>query len=161
MIAPMCMMCEGASRDEFQFHLHGLIQSHGWAVIPVVADRVDRSWAYTIGLAGNFEHPELVVAGLAPEPAGRLLNSIGGLVRDGVELRAGEGIVGTGFKKMRLEKVHDQHSQSGLYMKIRDVIRVLRIMAGSRSCRRKPSSVQTCDQEGSRHGGWAAQRRAP
>ena len=71
-------------------------------MIPVVADRVDRPWAYTIGLAGNLEHPELVVAGLVPEAVGRLLNSIGDMVRDGVKLRAGEKIAGAGNKKVRL-----------------------------------------------------------
>ncbi|MBA2427455.1 MAG: DUF4262 domain-containing protein [Actinobacteria bacterium] len=77
----MCMMCEGASLDDVRFHIHGLIEGSGWAVIPVEGNTPYRSWAYTVGLVQTFDHPELVVVGLDPLAAGRLLNSIGDAIR--------------------------------------------------------------------------------
>lgn len=31
----MCMMCEGADLDDVRWHVHGLIERCGWAVVPV------------------------------------------------------------------------------------------------------------------------------
>ena len=76
------MMCSGASLDEVLFHVHGLIERVGWAVVPVVGRRPSTSWACTIGLV-EIGHPELLIVGRAPEAAGRLLNSLGKRVRLG------------------------------------------------------------------------------
>ena len=73
----MCIMCDGASRDEVLFSLHGRVQRNGWA-LQIVASTgpPGLGWVYTIGLAA-FDHPELVVVGLevvdsarVPERAG-------------------------------------------------------------------------------------------
>lgn len=76
------MMCDGADLDEVRFHILGLIQRVGWAVVPVLGKRPSTSWAYTIGLVERG-HPEIVTVGHAAEAAGRLLNSLGRMVSEG------------------------------------------------------------------------------
>jgi hypothetical protein len=101
-------MCDGASLDEIRFHLHGLIQRVGWAVVPVVGDRPGSSCAYTIGLVEQGR-PEIAVVGLAPESAGRLLNFLGRMVSEGHQFRAGESTVRIRNKEYRFFRVHDRH----------------------------------------------------
>jgi hypothetical protein len=81
------MQCDGASLDEVLFHLHGVIERNGWAVIPVEPAPGRLGWAYTIGLTERCGHPELVVVGLASDAAGRLLNAVAGLIAIGGHLR--------------------------------------------------------------------------
>lgn len=100
----MCIMCNGASLDEVRFDLHGRIERHGWAVQYVAEESIGRSWAYTIGLAAGFDHPELVVVGLEPEPAGGLLNVLGDMIRDGTRFDAGH-----------LTRVHPAHFVRGVF----------------------------------------------
>jgi len=108
------MMCEGASLDDVRFHIHGLIEGSGWAVIPVEGNTPYRSWAYTVGLVQTFEHPELVVVGLDPLAAGRLLNSIGDAIRDGARLAAEEVIL-LGREHIHMAQVHACHFAAGTF----------------------------------------------
>ncbi|WP_234711384.1 DUF4262 domain-containing protein [Mycolicibacterium llatzerense] len=65
--------------------LRGIMKDHGWAVQFVEDDR--RPFAYTIGLH-HLGLPELLVTGLPPRTAGRVLNSLGHqIVEDGTFLR--------------------------------------------------------------------------
>lgn len=79
----MCMICDGATEDEFLFDLYGKIDRFGWAVISVEASHDTPNWSYTVGLSDGWDHPELVVVGLQPYDAQRLLNLIGGRIRQG------------------------------------------------------------------------------
>lgn len=109
----MCMMCDGASRDEALFDLHAKVLRHGWALQAVGGHDepgVDR--VYTVGLSSGFDHPELVYVGdLAI--AAPLLNGLGELVRDGRRFEPGDeqpvagGLVGIGA-------VHPRHLEGGL-----------------------------------------------
>lgn len=65
------------------------IRRHGWAVTAVFGDELGEYFAYTVGLSG-FEHPELLVTGMPPEVAGRLLNEYGERVKAGQRLRPGD-----------------------------------------------------------------------
>lgn len=105
----MCMMCNGASRDDVLFHVHASIERVGWAVVPVVSGTVARSWAYTIGLSSGFGHPELVVVGRRPDSAGLLLNSLGEMVRAGESLSPGEWILGPNDERLELKEVPHGH----------------------------------------------------
>ena len=58
------------------------ILRHGWAATAVFGDDIGESFAYTVGLTG-FDHPELLLTGMPPEVAGRLLNGAGERVRSG------------------------------------------------------------------------------
>jgi hypothetical protein len=69
----MCWQCENpeATQEDYFDELRRMIRAHGWAVQCVEEDR--RPFAYTIGLHAHAM-PELLVTGLAPHDAGRLLN---------------------------------------------------------------------------------------
>jgi hypothetical protein len=55
-----------------------IIDSHGWTVIKVL-DRP--TFAYTVGLTETFNHPELIMFGLAPDNMQSLLNNAAAIVR--------------------------------------------------------------------------------
>lgn len=65
------------------------IRRHGWAVTAVYGEEIGEDFAYTVGLSG-FDHPELLVTGMPPEVAGRMLNEYGERVRAGQRLRPGD-----------------------------------------------------------------------
>jgi hypothetical protein len=65
-----------------KFGLHLTYVSGGQAGVPP-------AFAYTTGLFG-CGHPELVVLSLNPQTAARLLNDLGGLIREGTDLVPGE-----------------------------------------------------------------------
>jgi hypothetical protein len=71
----MCWMCDhpGSTIDDYLDELRAKILEHGWAVQYVENDRTP--YAYTIGL---HDHglPELLVTGVAPRRAQRLLNRV-------------------------------------------------------------------------------------
>lgn len=73
----MCFLCDGGTVEEHRALIGRHIDRHGWAVQHVEADPPNLPWAYTIGLTEQFDHPELVVLGLAPVPAAHLLNAMG------------------------------------------------------------------------------------
>jgi hypothetical protein len=59
----MCVMCNGASRQDVRDHFRQQIDMKGFALCVVTDGADDAGWAYTIGLTRRWEHPELVVAG--------------------------------------------------------------------------------------------------
>jgi Domain of unknown function (DUF4262) len=77
----MCWICDhpGATQQDYFEELRSRVQKHGWAVQYVEIDRAP--YAYTVGLHDRGL-PELLVTGLSPSWAGRLLNCI---ARDAVE----------------------------------------------------------------------------
>jgi len=110
----MCIMCEGASRDEALFDLHAAVTRHGWGLQAVEGhDPPDLDWVYSVGLAGGFGHPELVVMSGQVQQDARLLNELGEMVRSGRRFEVGDavplsgGLVGIGA-------VHPVHIANGL-----------------------------------------------
>jgi hypothetical protein len=59
----MCLMCEGATDQEFFAHMARIVAEQGWAIQGVERDRDRPPWAYTVGLTENGL-PELVATGL-------------------------------------------------------------------------------------------------
>ena len=90
--APVCMMCDGATRDECRLEVHRCITAYGWFIQAVEAGAHNPDWAYTVGLSAGFDHPELIVVGLPYPDAGGLLNALGEQVRDGRRFAACEHI---------------------------------------------------------------------
>jgi hypothetical protein len=79
----MCWKCDhpGSTTEEYLAELRETMLEHGWAVQYVESDR--RPFAYTIGLT-RYGLPELLVTGVAPRRAVRMLNTHGPqTVRDG------------------------------------------------------------------------------
>lgn len=110
----MCIQCDGASMDEVLFHLHGIIERNGWAVVPVEAAQGRLGWAYTIGLTERFRHPELVAAGLAPAEAARLLNAGARLIAGGGHLRPDEPDAMAIPAAGEVRPVHHRQLEAGL-----------------------------------------------
>jgi len=52
------------------------IAYYGWAITGVTDDAVV-PWSYTVGLVEGFDHPELLVVGLADDDSGHLFNGHG------------------------------------------------------------------------------------
>jgi len=68
--------------DEHEAFLERAIAEHGWGITAIPEDDEGPAFAYTAGLA-RLDRPELIVVGLPPSSAMRLLNAVGELVRDG------------------------------------------------------------------------------
>jgi hypothetical protein len=71
----MCWLCDHpeATRDDYYDLLQGKISRNGWTVQYVESER--RPYAYTVGLH-DWDVPELLVTGVSPQRASRLLNSV-------------------------------------------------------------------------------------
>ena len=102
----MCKMCEGATLDDCLIDLDLVIARHGWAVQGVEGNPTPRT--YTIGLAGTFGHPELIVVGLAPERAHPLIEEAAERVRAGERLWGGERLE-LGAITVDVVDVHPDH----------------------------------------------------
>jgi hypothetical protein len=109
----MCMMCNGASRDEVRFHLHGTISRHGWAIFGV-GDHETTGWLYTIGLVAGFNHPELVVVGQEPALAAAVLNHLGERVRRGERFDVADRTAVGDESEVGLRHVHPVQIELGL-----------------------------------------------
>jgi Domain of unknown function (DUF4262) len=111
----MCVMCEGATLDECRFAIHGIIDRYGWFIQYVEVDPITRAWAYTIGLSAGFEHPELIIAGVRPEGAARVLNGIGEMIRDGAYFAPGDPLLDHPGRCIRLSPVHPRHFERDVF----------------------------------------------
>jgi len=71
----MCWLCDhpGATRDDYYDLLQGKIRKKGWTIQYVESDR--RPYAYTIGLH-DWDVPELLITGVSPPRALRLLDMV-------------------------------------------------------------------------------------
>ena len=72
----MCWKCDhpGKTTEEYLAEMHETMLVHGWAVQYVESDRTP--FAYTIGLT-RYGLPELLVTGVSPGRAVRMLNTVG------------------------------------------------------------------------------------
>lgn len=73
------------------------IDTFGWALVMVGPTRNERfaPFAYTIGLS-RLDSPEVIIIGIDPSPAGRILNDIGTIALNGKRIDVGPlpGILG-------------------------------------------------------------------
>jgi Domain of unknown function (DUF4262) len=87
----MCWKCDNpdSTVEEYFDELRETIRTHGWVVQYVESDRTP--YAYTIGLH-DWDLPELLVTGVSPQRATRLLNRFARDAVGGKTLRPGEQI---------------------------------------------------------------------
>ena len=87
----MCWLCDhpNATRDDYAGVLRTKMLKNGWAVQYVESEPTP--WAYTIGLH-DWGQPELLVTGVSPPRACRLLNKVTGDALRGLALAPGEQI---------------------------------------------------------------------
>jgi hypothetical protein len=92
----------GATQQDYFEELRTRVLNHGWAVQYVEIDRAP--YAYTVGLH-DMGLPELLVSGLSPSWAGRLLNSVAQEAVEGHVLHPGERIVHGGVPILEIVEV--------------------------------------------------------
>lgn len=85
----MCMMCEGATREQVVDHHAKSVERHGWSVVAVDGTQWTPGWCYTIGLTETFGHPELAVVMCDDRQARRSLTRMVGRVAAGERLVSG------------------------------------------------------------------------
>ncbi|MEX0767793.1 MAG: DUF4262 domain-containing protein [Microthrixaceae bacterium] len=61
-------------------------------VAALLADETGCDWAYSVGLARNFQHPELILTGIDATIAGALIEVIGQQVSRGRVLQVGDTV---------------------------------------------------------------------
>lgn len=83
------MECCG-NADEAKKKYLELIKEVGWAVVGVPMGERGPFMVYTIGLEETFDHPELVVFGLAPEIAHQFFHILVKEIKAGNPLKPGE-----------------------------------------------------------------------
>jgi len=99
----MCDICDGATWGEVLLRTHLAIAEVGWSYTAVTGGPGASCWTYTVGLTSTFDHPELVVTGVTPDVAARLLEALCLRIKDGDRLVDGaERTVGA----VRLVEVH-------------------------------------------------------
>jgi hypothetical protein len=76
--------------DPGDAQVHADIATYGWHVIEVAEDDEGPGFAFTIGLYRRFQHPELIVFGLALDTMHLMLNAAGEAVRAGRTYAAGQ-----------------------------------------------------------------------
>ena len=103
-------MSEFTEIDELLFDFHGRIERHGWMVMQVMGggDRRGAPWAYTIGLADRYGHPELTVVGLDHDSSEFHLQEAATRVARGEDLAAAP-VVEFDRVRMKVRPVHWQH----------------------------------------------------
>ena len=102
----MCWMCDRpeATMQEWLEAIHDAVEKEGWVVQFVESDRAP--YAYTVGLHERGL-PELLVTGLPPQSAARLLNSVAEYLVGGGKPIPGERILIGG--EVLLDVVQVQH----------------------------------------------------
>src|SRR5262245_58366688 len=60
----------------------------GWAVLAITEDDDGPGYAFSVGLFHTLGHPEIVLMGLRPETAQRLINLMGEAIRGGQRFEA-------------------------------------------------------------------------
>ncbi|PUZ25362.1 hypothetical protein DCC81_13770 [Chitinophaga parva] len=80
----------------FREELKAAVTQHGWVVVPMLGNEQDAlpDFAHTIGLWGNFRHPEILVMGLPGEAAQALLHRLSSMVKEGKQLPVHADITG-------------------------------------------------------------------
>jgi hypothetical protein len=101
--------------DPDLFSTWDVIDRHGWMCQYVFGCLDSLPWAYTIGLAGGWDHPELIVVGLDPDWSGHLLNQLGEQVRDGRRFSHGDLVDLDLDEPISLGDVHRDNYRTSLF----------------------------------------------
>jgi len=107
----MCCMCDGMSWEEAQADLDARMERFRWVLQAVEAAR---PWVYTIGLTEQIGHPELVMAGVPLDVAGRMLNEVAEHLCHSDELLWPGGSLQMAEIELEVGEVHPVHIAGGL-----------------------------------------------
>lgn len=79
-----CECCSGkATLEEVRNRILTAIGQYGWSVVAVGGEGEEPGYGYSIGLWHTFRHPEVIVFGLPPEIAQKIINNIGRAIKKG------------------------------------------------------------------------------
>jgi hypothetical protein len=109
----MCMMCDGATREEIIEKYSGLIDEHGWMAVALPPSARSPGWAYTVGLTARFAHPELVVLTCSAAVAHRRLAELVERIAGGDRVVPGE-LAQPVAEPLELRSVADSQLNAGL-----------------------------------------------
>lgn len=70
------------------------VAEYGCHIVTVPEDGDSPDYAFTVGLAHTWQHPEVVVVGLAEEVAQDLLNAVADMIDEGARFSAGQVVNG-------------------------------------------------------------------
>jgi len=88
------------------------IDDAGYTVAAITGDMTGCDWAYSIGLDHTFDHPELIVVGLAAPLAGAVIQSLADTVSAGTHLTEG-GEARLGPLRLHFREVDDLFRSQG------------------------------------------------
>jgi hypothetical protein len=103
----MCMRCNGLSEAEITDWYLTTIETAGWALVAVEADRTSATFAYTVGLTRFHGHPEILVSGMVPPLAAALLNDLARKVSVGNQFVPGQIVTEPGHDRLQFITVDD------------------------------------------------------
>jgi hypothetical protein len=86
----MCMICDGATRDEVQAETDERIDRFGFTMVGTTPDPDHPSWLHTIGLIERHNHPEMCVLGEPADDGFRLLDTVSRAVLGGTRFSEGQ-----------------------------------------------------------------------
>ena len=105
----MCLVCDGYSHEDAMQALDLQIRVHGWALVQVADETT--SWCYTVGLAENHGHPELVLFDVKRESQHPLMSHLVRLVTSHGELPPAQ----LAQMGLRAAEVHEDHLCGDLF----------------------------------------------
>ncbi|MBT0768251.1 DUF4262 domain-containing protein [Kineosporia sp. J2-2] len=81
----------GSGPDPIQQKIHDGVAARGWSWIWVFDPAEERpAFAYSIGFGSNFDHPEVIVAGLPEETSQNVLSSVRDMLAEGITYGDGD-----------------------------------------------------------------------
>jgi hypothetical protein len=106
----LCDRCDNPALtvDDVLATIARKVETYGWAITCVGAQRRRAPWAYTVGLTA-LGHPELLVTGLTPQRAARLLNGMATHVLHAEAPPAGDRFTFGDFPRMEAVEVAEPH----------------------------------------------------
>ncbi len=110
----VCELCDGLRPEEMWSRTRDRIEANGFTIVMVEAEV---PWAYTIGLIGSFDHPEVVVSGSSAEVSYGVLNEVVDRIRTGARFDVPSASVDLeGFDAaVRVGSVHPAHWATGRF----------------------------------------------
>ena len=106
-------MCQGWSAAEVNALFHIRICSTGWTTAGVYEGPNRPTWVYTVGLA-LVDHPELLVASVAPERATEVLDDLARRVVAGERYDDADAATCSDGLTVALRDVHPIHIERGI-----------------------------------------------
>ena len=102
----MCEICDGRTFEDMLAGRAARVAEYGYALQGVEALGGAVGWVYTAGLMDSARHPELIMAGVPPDPAASILEAIAESILDGERYDTGERLRLPDGHALRLGAVH-------------------------------------------------------